>query len=108
MNHKEITLLEPTSKSATFSTDSLDATRDNIVGFALTTTSQSSLDISVQFEASFDDSNWVAIGFGPYQITTNTTVVDFLTNNPYPYLRLTATWTAGSATIKVLAHTKSF
>lgn len=107
MNHKEFTLLEATSKDSTFSTDSLDTTRDNIVGFAVTTASQSSLNVSIQLQGSFDESNWVAIG-SPTAVTTNTTSVFTQSNNPYPYMRLTLTFSAGSATMSIFAHTKSY
>ena len=107
MNHKTKTILNSTSKDATFSTDSVDTTRDNIVGFAVTTASQSSLNVSIQLEASFDNSSWASVG-SPTAVTTNTTSLFSVADNPYPYLRLTSTFSAGSATFTITVHTKSY
>lgn len=106
MFHKEKTLLDTESKNATFSTDSINTTRDFIVAFAVTTANQSSLNTSIQLEASFDDTNWISVG-SPTAVTTNTTNTFIQTDNPYPYMRLTLTWTAGSADFTIIVHTKS-
>ena len=100
------TLLEAVSKSASFSTDSLNVERDVIASLVLTTSAQSSLNVSVQLEGSIDGSTWLSVG-SPVVITTNTSTLFSVTDNPYTHLRLTSTFTAGSATFLVKTHTKS-
>ncbi len=102
-----MTLLATTSKNSTFSTDTVNTTRDEIVGFAVTTANQSSLNVSIQLEASFDESNWLSVG-SPTAVTTNTTSVFSQADNPYPHMRLTLTFSAGSADITIYCHTKSY
>jgi hypothetical protein len=102
-----MTLLNNESKSATFQSTVVDTTRDSIIGFAVTTASQSSLNVSIQLEASWDESNWISVG-SPTAVTTNTTSSFTQVDNPYPFLRLNATFTAGSANFTIHCHTKSF
>lgn len=107
MNHKELTVLEAESKAVTFTTDTVDVSRDEIFGCVVVTTSQASLNVSMQLEASFDEDSWFAVG-SPIVITTDTASVFTLTDNPYPFVRLTSTRTAGTATFEIKAHTKSY
>lgn len=99
-------LLAATSKNTTFDSDSIDVRDDLIASFHVITTSQSSLNVSIQLKGSLDGSNWVNIG-SPTAVTTNTTSHFAVADNPYSYLKLTSTFSAGSATFSIWAHTKS-
>ena len=107
MNIKNFTLYPSTSKNATFSTDAVNIENDLMVALAMTTSSHSSLNVSIQLEVSLDNTNWVASG-SPVAVTTNTTTMFTLQDNPYSYTRLTSTFTAGSATFVAQCQTKGF
>ena len=105
MNQKNWLLLAATSKSATFSTDAVDTKRDWSVSFVITTTSASSLNVSLQLEVSNDGSNWATEGSAT-AVTTDTSTAFKSTEHAYAHSRITATFTAGSATFAVQAQTK--
>jgi hypothetical protein len=107
MQIKNFTLYPSTSKNATFSTDAVNTENDLTVALAVTTSAQASLNVSVQLEVSLDGTNWVASG-SPVAVTTNTTTMFVLQDNPYTHARLTSTFTAGSATFVVQCQTKGF
>jgi len=107
MNHKEFTILAAISKSATFSSSSVDTTRDNIVSFGVLVSSASTLSVSVQLEGSFDNTNWASEG-SPTVITANGLSAYTKADNPYPFVRLTFTFSTGSGIIKIDGHTKSY
>ena len=105
MNQKNYELLATTSKSATFSSDSVDSKRDWSVSFVITTASASSLNVSLQLEVSNDGTNWATEG-SAIAVTTNTSTAFKSVEHAYANARITATFTAGSATFLVQAQTK--
>ncbi len=107
MNIKNFTTFPSESKSANFSTDSVQIERDMFVAFAVTTASASSLNVSLQFEVSLDGANWASEG-SPVATTANTTIIFSVSDNPFTHGRVTATFSAGSATFTVQCQTKGF
>lgn len=105
MNQKNYELLAATSKSATFSTDAVSTKRDWAVGFVVTTTSASSLNVSLQLEVSNDGTNWASEGSAT-AVTTDTSTAFKSTEHAYAHARIKATFTAGSATFLVQVQTK--
>ena len=105
MAQKNFTHYPATSKAVTFSTDAIDIKDDKHLAIALTTTLESSVNVSVQLEVSVDGSNWTASG-SPIVITTNTTSFFTVSDTPYAYARLTSTRTGGTATFEAKAQTK--
>lgn len=107
MNVKNFTLLEAISKSSTFSTNEVDVQRDIYLALSMVTASESSLNVSAQLEVSIDNTNWAALG-SPTVITSNTTSLFAIADNPYAFARITTTFTAGSATFTVDVQTKGY
>ena len=105
MRQKNFSILDATSKSATFSTDAVNMIQDWAVSFVVTTTSASSLNVSLQLEVSNDGTNWATEGSAT-AVTTNTSTGFACTECAYSYSRITATFTAGSATFQVQTQTK--
>jgi len=107
MAYKNFVNLIATSKSATFSTDTVDIKRDVHAALVVTTSAQSSLNVSIQLQVSLDGTNWIASG-SPVAVTTDTSSAFTLTDTPFSYMRLTTTFTAGSAIFHVQCQTKSW
>ena len=105
MGNKDFVLLAATSKNASFNSPNVDVRDDMIVGLAVTTTAQSSLNVSIQLQASIDGVNFANVG-SPTVVTTNTTLLFSITICPWTYVRLENTFSAGSATFKIMAQTK--
>lgn len=107
MNVKNFVTFPAESKSANFSTEGVDTERDIYTAFAVTTTAESSLNVSLQLEVSLDGSNWAAEG-SPTAVTSNTTTIFDVSENPFTFARITSTFSAGSATFAVRCQTKGF
>ena len=105
MASKKFQLLAPTSKAVTFSSDSVDTTDDTSFSVAVTTTSASSLNVSLQLEVSNDGTNWAAEG-SAIAVTTDTTTVFKSAPCAFAYVRVTSTRTAGTATFEMQACIK--
>lgn len=107
MAYKNFSNLDAVSKDATFSTTAVDISRDVLLSLVVTTTAQSSLNVSIQLQVSNDGTNWIDSG-SPTAVTTNTSTAFTLSDTPYAYARLTTTFTAGSATFQVQGQTKGW
>lgn len=90
-----------------FITDTVDVSRDDIVGFQVITTSATTLDFSFDIETSMNGDDWDTTAIWGTNVTADGSIVMYLADNPYAYVRVTGTRSTGSATFKVLGHTKS-
>lgn len=105
MSSKQFTLMEPTSKAVTFSSDSVDTKDDTSFSLQVITTAASTLNISLQLEVSNDGSNWDEEG-AAIVVSTNTTTSFKSAPAAYAHARVTSTRTGGTATFEIQACTK--
>lgn len=98
------TMLQATSKSATFNTDVHESIAYFGYSVQVNITSASGLDCDLTLEASNDKENWATVQDSTQNVTGNTVHMwEIYEAVPFKWIRVKGTINAGSATFEVIA-----
>jgi hypothetical protein len=75
------------------------------VGISNVVSDASSLNGTLKLQGSVDGTNWADVASQTATITTNGTTIFMIANNPYQFIRLVWTRTAGTGTLNTKAGT---
>lgn len=95
-----------TVQSSNFTSDAFNIQQFSNFAIQLTTTNQSSLNVSIDVQASVDGSTYVTIPGSTVALTTNTSYIWNFSGAGYVTVRLSMTFSAGSANFAAKAFAK--